>query len=278
MFKRPDVRFGSVDNIQKQLEITAARYREINKLSTDSSRIISDQFSIFKEENRKWAVQIAKQKEESRKWAEKIGKAFKELPEKTQSSLINLAKRGWYLDFHTTPFETYSLSQKIENGELDEVDKILVDHYQERKEDIVSELIQKYPSRKIIIEAAIKAHKRKEYELSIPVLLSQADGIYHDIVGINIFSGIGRELLKKSTENKELSYSISLMYLLTIDEVPLFKSEKNRPENFIGLNRHLVLHGVDVSYASEMNSCKSLSFINYISGLESTLSRISADA
>jgi len=46
--------------------------------------------------------------------------------------------------------------------------------------------------------------------------------------------------------------------------LPINASENERPRNFNGLNRHMVLHGESLDYGSKVNSLKAISLINYV--------------
>jgi hypothetical protein len=46
--------------------------------------------------------------------------------------------------------------------------------------------------------------------------------------------------------------------------LPIGASERQRNEEFIGLNRHMVLHGESLNYGNKINSLKAISLINYV--------------
>ncbi len=48
-------------------------------------------------------------------------------------------------------------------------------------------------------------------------------------------------------------------------KLPISASEKDRGSDFIGLNRHQVLHGEVVDYNTKINSLQAISCINYMS-------------
>jgi hypothetical protein len=54
------------------------------------------------------------------------------------------------------------------------------------------------------------------------------------------------------------------------ETLPINASENERPRNFNGLNRHMVLHGESLDYGSKVNSLKAISLVNYVSCLTDT--------
>ena len=191
--------------------------------------------------------------------------AMRQYPEQIRGPLQDLAKHGWYLDPNWT-IDVPSRARAILQEEgSDCLDQTLVGYFEPQAQSIVDELCKHYPRREAIIRSAYKAHLSKDYELSVPIFLIQADGISK--------AQFGRYLFLRQDGNPELSrYVASLNQddLLRAFLAPLAEpttinlSHKERGSSFSGLNRHLVLHGDSVDYGTLVNSLKALSLLNHV--------------
>ena len=134
----------------------------------------------------------------------------------------------------------------------------------------------RFPARAIILESAFNAHKRKEYALSIPVLLIQADGICYDLINKQLYSKKGKvPVVAEYAETITADvFRSALLYPLT-QPLPISASANERAEDFSDLNRHQVIHGESTTYDTEINSLKAISMLNYVSYV---LSRDSTDS
>jgi hypothetical protein len=132
-----------------------------------------------------------------------------------------------------------------------------------------------WPQRKTLLGDAFEAHKNGLYTLSIPVFLSQADGMAFNILQAFVFtdhngakiSDKAKELIDAETENHELMCSFVGILL---EEHTIRTSTKNRDERRLSgapispLNRHGVLHGIDLDYATEANSLRAISLLSLL--------------
>ena len=189
----------------------------------------------------------------------------KKLPEKTRNALLVLGEHGWYLDLEMPLTGLWNLEQEFKRGNVERVELALVKYFKGRAAGISKTLITGYPRRAKIISAAFKAHERGEYELSIPALLAQADGICQELIGAQLF---------KKRDNRPITalyiddfamdtFSSALLHPLS-QLLPISYSADQRGEDFDVLNRHQVLHGESVNYGTEVNFLKTISLINYI--------------
>lgn len=191
--------------------------------------------------------------------------SMRELPPRTRDALLALGAQGWYLDFEWTMPQVYALKDAIAEGELAEVEKELVKHFEERLDGIESALVEKFPKRARIFQSAFAAHRRKEYELSIPVILAQTDGICKEITQKYFF--IRQDKRPQVAAYVEQTFADEFKAALLsplCKTLPIAASEKERSSESDLLNRHAVLHGESVSYGTQINSLKAISLINYI--------------
>lgn len=140
--------------------------------------------------------------------------------------------------------------------------------------DIEKELRDKYFQRAHIIECAFECHRNMRYEASIPLFLIQADGICVDLFGGSLFNKTKEkvprvaEAIEKLIEESDLMDS--LIYPLKNNN-PLCASENSDCYNPNVINRHTIVHGKDVDYASEINSYKAISVIDFIGNVASAI-------
>ncbi len=117
---------------------------------------------------------------------------------------------------------------------------------------------------------AFRAHRHRDYELCIPVFLAQADGIAREITGIDRFSIYSRKDSKPPKRLKVFVDSIVIDELqrevleLVLIAMPLNVSTGNPILVKSALNRHEILHGIETNYASATNSCRSISWLQYV--------------
>lgn len=190
---------------------------------------------------------------------------FRELPPRTQEALLLLGAHGWYLDLEMPLPGLWELKKALSEGNVEEAEDALVEYFEGRLEEIEKSITARFPHRTHLIKAAFKAHRRQEYELSIPVLLAQTDGICKDVVNQYLFI---KQNKKPSTaiyvdQIAADTYRVALLSPL-VQTLPINASEGERPAGFDALNRHTVLHGESLDYGSKTNSLKAISLVNYV--------------
>ncbi|OIQ82565.1 hypothetical protein GALL_356350 [mine drainage metagenome] len=204
--------------------------------------------------------------------------AFREMPPRLQSALLTLGENGWYLDGELGLSDLWSLEELLLDGQVPQVDSILTQHYEDRLNDIEGHLIAALPNREKIFRAAFAAHRRGEFELSVPVLLAQSDGACLDLTGYHLFmkdraTGKPKASLHVTASARDALSTAMLSPLANV--LPINASEGDRKRriqdqgltDWRELNRHLVLHGESFDYGTQMNSLKAVSLINYLVGV-----------
>lgn len=201
--------------------------------------------------------------------------AFHELPPKIQSALITLGKSGWYLDYTMGMSELWVLEKLLLNGKVNEVDLILTQHYEDRLPDIEGFLIAALPNREKILRSSFAAHRRGEFELSVPVLLAQSDGACLDLTGYQFFiKEAGKPQVARYVVDATSNAFSEAFFSPLANVLPINESEKGRNRmiqdqgltTWRELNRHMVLHGESFDYGTQVNSLKAVSLINYLVG------------
>ena len=192
------------------------------------------------------------------------------LGERTKKSIIILLEHGWYIDEDLTPRQMDELANACVDN-IKEVEEFLCNHYEAELSRLESSIAEGYPHRASIISTAFKAHRNKEFELSIPIILIQVDGICKEKTDRYFFTrpkGVRRPETSEyaidviadiSAESIRYAFLIPLMELS-----PIHFNLRERDDDFNHLNRHLILHGDSCDYNSKVNSYKSISLLNYI--------------
>lgn len=203
--------------------------------------------------------------------------AFREMPPRLQSALMTLGESGWYLDGEMGLSELWELEGLLLAGEAAKVDVMLTQHFEDRLQDIEGFLVKALPNRERILRAAFAAHRREEFELSVPVLLAQSDGACLELTGYHFFmkdraTGKPKSSLHVAGIARDAFSAAMLSPLANV--LPINASPKDRERmaqdqgmtSWQELNRHIVLHGESHDYGTRVNSLKTVSLINYLVG------------
>jgi hypothetical protein len=193
---------------------------------------------------------------------------WEQLPQKIKGLTTSLANEGWFVDMEMPLPFLWKLQALAEEGDFEKIEELLCAYFIERLDAIADDLVSKFPGREKIINAAISAHNAEQYELSVPVLLAQADGVCAEITSYHFFlkaRGTQKPQVSKYLEDNDLEPFMMAMMNPMAEPLPIFASERQRGENFTQLNRHLVLHGESLDYGTEENSLRALSLLNFIS-------------
>ena len=197
-----------------------------------------------------------------------IERFSKDFPESTRKVSFILGKYGWYVSWNMELVATYELAELLIGKDFEKVDLWMADYYTNQLDNIQKDLLYKFPSRAKILDRAFGAHTRAEYELSIPVFLSQADGICQEIIGIQLYcKKNGKPETAKFVEQL-VSDSLMIALLEPMrNPMPISANSierKQYSDSFNFLNRHAILHGESIDYGTKINSLKAISLISYI--------------
>lgn len=196
----------------------------------------------------------------------KIQESLKELPPRMREALLLLGQHGWYLDLEFALPGIWALEKALSEGDLASAEKGLINHFERRLDEIEEALTGKFPHRAQIIRSAFRAHRRGEYELSIPVLLAQTDGICKELTSKYLFIRENKRPAVAAYTQQFLADTFQASLLSPLTEIlPIGASHHERRADGDQLNRHAVLHGESVTYGTQANSLKAVSLINYIS-------------
>jgi len=119
---------------------------------------------------------------------QEASRTFDELPDRNRRALRVLATHGWYLDPELAIPDLFEVSRAFESGAVEAANDELCRHFDARASDIEQQLCSTFPNRKALFEQSFAAHRGGQYALSIPVFLAQADGLCHELAGVQLYS------------------------------------------------------------------------------------------
>ena len=179
-----------------------------------------------------------------------------------QEDVNILMQNGWYPPSDVSSVEVRLLAEGFEE-DAESANHMLIERYRSRLDDIESNLMSTFPHRADILGDAFEAHRQEKYNLSVPLLLIQADGVWWDRCSRNLFfkgfDNAVKDLVDKVPDETLRELALALSY----KRIPLALSERDRSSGFSDLNRHQVLHGEVTEYGTEENSLKAVAFLDF---------------
>lgn len=189
------------------------------------------------------------------------------LPGHTQAALLTLGNHGWFFDLEMPLPFLWELENVLNEGDIKEAEAALVDYFRENLQSTENRFTAKFPRRAKIINSAFNAHKRGEYELSIPIFLAQTDGICYEVINQYLFIRVRGEKKPSTAIYVDSVASDTFRHALLSplsQPLPISTPKHERDESFNELNRHQVMHGESLDYGTEINSLKAISLLNYV--------------
>ena len=180
----------------------------------------------------------------------------------TQEDVDTLIQNGWYPPSDTSPMQIRFLSEAFEE-DAESANNLLCERYRSRLDGIESRLRSTFPNRADLLADGFEAHRQEKYNLSIPLFLTQADGVWWDRLSGNLFSGRVDKAVKGLVNKVSDSTIRELVRALSYKQFPLAMTSKDRDIGFSELNRHQIIHGEVTDYGTEENSLKAVAFLNY---------------
>jgi hypothetical protein len=186
-----------------------------------------------------------------------------------------LAARGWYVGPSLTARNIVKLATAIDEGGHDEAIEIAIaNHVRSNLSAIEAGVTAHWPHRKLVLGDAFEAHMKGLYTLSIPAFLAQADGMAFDILQAFIFTNHAGNISAKAQsliEVKEQVHELMCSFVgILLEEHSIRVSTQTRDQrNLSGapvspLNRHGVMHGIDLDYSTEANSLRAISLLSLL--------------
>ncbi len=258
----------------QHIQSAAESARQAIALYADRQKQIEEQLQAFREINTQALSRAATQAVASfvemqkliEPVAREIGRALQELPERNQKALRILAENGWYLDPELSLPELFEAAELFETGAEGSAHQKFCDHFEARLDEIQRDICDRFPNRSRVLESAFNAHRRGEYALSVLAFLAQADGICHELVGVQLYARLHTGIPRLATclqINGIAPFRASLLYPL-VEPFPISAGREERDSQSDQLYRHPIIHGESCDYDTKLNSCRSISLLVYV--------------
>lgn len=178
-------------------------------------------------------------------------------------------QHGWFPSADQTPLSLISQTAELLGTRLhDKAEARIASHFEEMRLEVIESVISTNPSREQILRDALAAHDEGLYTLSIPVFLTQADGIgsgYFKIKSLYTVSAENFRSIKSRFDQADQIMSMKHFNLMIGILTPLNASQKIRSVYSSPLNRHTVIHGESTDYGIKLNSLKCISWLYFVS-------------
>jgi hypothetical protein len=251
-----------------ELKAQIAAIANLPQQLADHAKILGEQISSSL---LKWEAETAVVAREFQSQVAATRRHFAELPTRLQEAVLTLAANGWYFDVNMPLSALWALEGMLAGGDVVAADEALAEYFEGEVVNIEARLIDLFPHRGALIRSAFDAHRRQEYELSIPVVLAQVDGICKEAIDNYFFIKERRRPGSESRPGTAVyvdavindTFKAALLSPLA-RTFPISASERERDEGFNGLNRHMVMHGESLDYGTKINSLKAISLLNYV--------------
>ncbi|MEQ1486173.1 hypothetical protein [Methyloglobulus sp.] len=186
------------------------------------------------------------------------------LPDDMKPVVRKFMDHGWFISNEMGLRDWQELSRLINEEQFEKVEAKMIELVSSEAEKIIDRAATRFPSRNSVLNSALSAHNLELYDLSVPVLLIQTEGMCLEL--------FGKQLYAKDKGIPKIKPEIDALIDGGLDEVifqPLREthglqaSEDYRKQWPDALNRHEILHGKVVDYGTRINSLKTLSFLDY---------------
>lgn len=212
---------------------------------------------------------------------------MQEFPELRTDEMVKLVQlgveKGWYLN-EVFLFALYRDFQK----EGSNLDCFLQNQILSQWEQLWRMILRLCPNRENLLAEAKKVFEAQTYGAAIHMYFSQADGIFYDKFGTNLFTNRGEAakgefgcyltdfIARDSWESLIEQFREASIFRRMFNEVyregfsvtnsDLVKRTDNIPneEELVIPNRHGVLHGIHKNYGTKLNALKCLSLLLFV--------------
>jgi len=229
---------------------------ELNKFVSEVQKVLrpitdaAKQFNAFLEKN----PEVLKN----------VGHYLKNWPDYHKKYWAELASYGWFLNGNTPIAIEVALNQ----GKAS-IDRFMVAHLKDDLGSISDRIISSYPERKHVLDVAFKLHKDGNYIASIPLMLSQTDGICAQNLGAFLFSDHNlraERIQRQIDESGDLLTNAFLEVLNTKTQFGASIKSRSKSKKDLAPNRNGILHGSrkHLDYGTEINSLKAFSLLAFV--------------
>ncbi|WP_263772037.1 hypothetical protein [Propionivibrio soli] len=193
-----------------------------------------------------------------------LAEGIRKLPDELRPMVRSLAERGWFISGEMGMSELRHFQHLSGSSTPEEVDAMLAQWIENEIDRIYATAVQHFPKRQAILAAAFNAHRTGIYELSIPALLIQVEGMCIETLGRKLFATKGGIPRTKEVTDALIDGAFSEVIFLPLREANGFTASNDTRRNWPNSpNRHEILHGISTDYPSKLNSQKAISLLEY---------------
>ncbi|WP_249553751.1 hypothetical protein [Shewanella sp. 10B] len=187
-------------------------------------------------------------------------------PENIREFSESAASLGWFL---TSEIVLSDMKQALDESQ-ECLDNYMVEEMTCNYIDIKKSLIKSHPEREHILSAAFYLHEQDNWIASIPLFLSQTEGIFSENVGAMLFSEHEqrKERLKAIFDSKAEQCMLFLSAPFeTKNQFSAGISSASDSKKRNGPNRNGIMHGSrkHLDYGTKVNSFKCISLLSFVS-------------
>ncbi len=180
-----------------------------------------------------------------------------------QQALDALIRQGWYphSEMH------YVSLPKLAKGSpwtAPTTEKWMVKYYSNARYAIEQEVWQAYPERKDAVIEANYAHNNRQYALSTPLLLIQANGIWMEKHGESMFNRAVRNAAGTKAPNATIDPRDRISTSLFTQWPLILKEKEKKWGEYREISAIQVLSGRATQYATKVNSLKAFAYLGFI--------------
>jgi|GEM_PF-3649155 len=136
--------------------------------------------------------------------------------------------------------------------------------------EIIEGVKENHKQQAKILQSAYQAHCEKKFELSVPVFLIQAEGIYIQRFGADLYERNLKLLNNRQKSSLESLEAMERGFQEAIKEISASYGHKGKTPPPAILLRHSILHGRSLNYDTRMNSVKAILLLSFIADLVAT--------
>jgi len=255
---------------------------QLKELQKGFAEAVKDQLRKAMGDPRDWLLpkdyfaHIQRQfQEQYRDSAAKLSEWLDYVPPERVRGVLTMYRAGWLVSM-SMPYGLIERIGTLNEQDRDELDKAMCRFFSDRIDEMEEDMIETFPHRAEIVRAAFNAHRRGEYVCAVPLFLSQSDGMCFDLLNVQLFSkerGSTTPKTKKARREKVSDADLKpyLAPLVSpLDESAPIMDRHTLVDLEKELNRHAILHGLDVNYGTEQNSLKAMSVANWVATVVAT--------
>jgi hypothetical protein len=176
-----------------------------------------------------------------------------------------MVAQSWYPDFSLPIADLRAIEARAIAGDLATIDSYLSEFFRRNAADVENRISEEYPDRKPVIAEAFSAYRTGNFVLAIPVFLAQADGISEALLSEHFFrSGKSIPEAQKLLRDGRHNDYIRLLLFPLVQSGTIRDHTSTLHGKTDYLNRHAIMHGMDLSYGTEINALKCISLLAYL--------------